>query len=131
VISCQQAGVSKRAAYRLLPSCCVRVSGDSVGPRDRMALYGRLFEEILRTRVMYCSEMGIACNIKGTGRLLRVVAGVVLLTDGVMLWHYRLPGNGLASHLLQGLLMAAGGFCLFEGIVGWCAMRALGIRTKL
>jgi hypothetical protein len=56
--------------------------------------------------------------------------GLLLTLDGVLLYIFGFPGSGVSSHLLQGLLVAVGLFCVFEGMVGWCAVRAMGIRTK-
>lgn len=62
-------------------------------------------------------------NIDTKGRLVRGVAGLVLLA-----------GAGLgftASVWLGAVLLASAAFVLFESIRGWCALRACGINTKL
>lgn len=62
------------------------------------------------------------CNIGLRGRLFRGALGLLTLGAGIYLllavdaafW-----GSGLC---------AFGGFAVFEAIVGWCAIRAMGIR---
>jgi hypothetical protein len=61
-------------------------------------------------------------NIGKTGRILRGLIGVALLGSAVAAWQVHwLAGVGLA---------AAGVFCLFEALRGWCAARACGLRTR-
>ncbi len=70
------------------------------------------------------------CNIGKGGRILRVVVGLVLLFDAWLLWKFQMPENWWWSFALQALLALMGAFSIFEGVVGWCAVRALGIRTR-
>ena len=54
---------------------------------------------------------------------MRALAGAALLVAGVVLW---------PSTLWAGIvLLASGGFVLFEAFRGWCLLRACGIKTKL
>ena len=62
-------------------------------------------------------------NIDGRGRLVRGVLAGVLILGGLyaatdLLW-------------LGIVLLASGGFVLFEALRGWCVMRACGIKTRL
>ena len=62
-------------------------------------------------------------NIGNNGRLVRGIGAVGLFVGagfafGVSIW-------------LGIVLVAAGGFVLFEALRGWCALRACGIKTKL
>lgn len=74
--------------------------------------------------------MKIRCNIGWGGRIVRALTGIVLLADAYLLYRYKMPGESWWAHLLQLALAAMGAFALFEGIAGWCAVRALGIRTR-
>jgi len=64
-----------------------------------------------------------SCNISRTGRVVRICIGLLLLAAGIYLilaidsafW-----GTGLCT---------LGAFGIFEGIKGWCAMRAMGFKT--
>ena len=62
-------------------------------------------------------------NIGNNGRLVRGIGAVGLFVGagfafGVSVW-------------LGVVLVAAGGFVLFEALRGWCALRACGVKTKL
>ena len=62
-------------------------------------------------------------NIGTAGRVARGAMAVILLAAGVFfLRENPLPGV---------LLLASGGFVLFEALRGWCALRACGVRAKL
>ena len=73
--------------------------------------------------------MHLECNIDVLGRLLRGATGALLLFSGLMMWFWAIPDSGLPSRLLQIVIAASGAFCLFEAVVGWCALRAMGLRT--
>lgn len=63
------------------------------------------------------------CNIDRRGRLFRGIIGLLLLGAGLWLvigTDHDFWGSGA---------IAAGLFCLFESIRGWCAIRAMGIGT--
>jgi len=63
------------------------------------------------------------CNIDRRGRRFRGILGFLMVAGGVYLvgWtDYDFWGWGA---------IAAGAFAIFEAIVGWCAIRAMGIRT--
>jgi hypothetical protein len=64
-----------------------------------------------------------ARNIDRTGRIVRAAGGVVLIIAGVLL-------SGRSGWVCF-LLVAFGVFALYEGVRGWCLMRACGIKTKL
>ena len=64
-----------------------------------------------------------APNIERNGRLVRGIAGVLLLLGGIVALFF-IWWLGL-------ILLASAGFVLFEALRGWCFMRACGIKTKL
>lgn len=69
--------------------------------------------------------MDWTCNIDRRGRLLRGILGFLLLAAGIYLVFW-------TDHAFWGSgACAVGAFGLFEGIKGWCAIRALGIGTPL
>jgi hypothetical protein len=76
--------------------------------------------------------LALVCNIDQQGRSVRYRIGAVLSALGLAL--------GLGGSLLAGgkwpwflgaPLVAAGLFSLFEASRGWCAMRALGFKTRV
>ena len=64
-----------------------------------------------------------ARNISSTGRLVRGVGAVGLLIGA---------GFGFFVSMWLGVALAvSGGFVLFEALLGWCVLRACGIKTRL
>ena len=72
------------------------------------------------------------CNIDKRGRILRTTMGIV--TDAV--------GTGLVAAAIFGWLpswalyagiaaMLGGAFMIFEGVNGWCVVRAMGFKTPI
>lgn len=69
------------------------------------------------------------CNIDARGKALRLFGGVILAIVGVVLLF---AGAGRAWSLIAGFSCLFGGaFMIFEGAAGWCAIRAMGVKTKL
>ena len=75
--------------------------------------------------------MKLTCNIDQRGRRARLLMGVLtdttgtaLLVAGIVLGQRPLIVGGIVC-------MVAGAFMIFEGIAGWCAVRAMGFKTKL
>lgn len=64
----------------------------------------------------------LECNLESGQRLLRIIFGLVLLTlaYGAHTYSY--------GKVFQWGLGLGGIFVLFEGIKGWCALKALGFR---
>lgn len=71
------------------------------------------------------------CNIDQSGRVLRFFIGVILFFGGSLIFMLALPGGGLWWRLFQAAVMLLGIFMMFEGAMGWCALRALGVKTRL
>jgi hypothetical protein len=62
-------------------------------------------------------------NIGRNGRLVRGIAGMMLLIGGL---------TALFFMWWMGLiLLASAAFVLFEALRGWCFLRACGIKTRL
>jgi hypothetical protein len=71
------------------------------------------------------------CNIQRGGRVARIVVGAVVELAGLGLfaWWY-LGGADWLVWPATGCVIG-GNFAMFEGAVGWCAVRAMGFRTPL
>ncbi len=69
------------------------------------------------------------CNIDAKGKAVRLVIGLATMIAGIVILGIfgtdPLP-LGIASGCLLG-----GGFAVFEGWSGWCAVRALGFKTPV
>jgi hypothetical protein len=73
----------------------------------------------------------MVCNIDQRGRQHRYRAAYVLVPLGVLVWLVTSRFlAGAVPWLLGGVLVAAGLFAWFEANRGWCAVRALGIKTR-
>ena len=73
------------------------------------------------------------CNIDRKGRAVRLVSGIICAAVGIVLVVLALAAEGGFWPLLgTGLgFFAAGIFQIYESRKGWCALRALGVRTPL
>ncbi len=73
------------------------------------------------------------CNIDQRGRRLRAIAGVVTVAGGITLLALAAWGIGLGWVMLAAgaVMLAAGAFMIYEARRGWCALRAMGIKTPL
>jgi uncharacterized membrane protein HdeD (DUF308 family) len=75
------------------------------------------------------TDVNLACNIDQRGRRARLVSGVIVDTCGVALIVTGVLTDSTAILVLGIFLCVAGSFMIFEGARGWCALRALGIKT--
>ena len=80
------------------------------------------------------TQKGLAmqCNIDSKGRTVRLAAGAVADAAGavvlVLTFLHVLPWWGW---VLGGALSAAATFMIFEAVLGWCALRAMGVKTPV
>jgi len=72
----------------------------------------------------------VICNIDKRGRWARSILGIALMI-GALLWHFAMPEADLWMHLLHLLIGLVGAFSLFQGLIGWCAVRAVGFKTSI
>ncbi len=73
----------------------------------------------------------MTCNIDAKGRAIRRTAGVLCCVLGIILLALALAAHGY-RWLFIGIgltLLAAGLFQLYESRKGWCALRAMGMKT--
>jgi len=70
----------------------------------------------------------MTCNIDRTGRRIRAVTGALLVL-AVVVWFGLAPSAPWGIQALRVLLTLGGAFTVFEGLVGWCAIRAMGVKT--
>ncbi|MBX7247371.1 MAG: hypothetical protein K1X53_17900 [Candidatus Sumerlaeaceae bacterium] len=73
--------------------------------------------------------MNFTCNIGFFGRAIRLATGILLLASAAALYYLGLPVAGWVGHVFQLILAGTGLFTVFEGAVGWCAIRAMGRKT--
>ncbi len=77
--------------------------------------------------------MAVSCNINRQGRTLRIVAGAMLEGPGFVLLVLRFTGvlTGDWPWFVGAAAVVGGSFMIIEGALGWCAIRALGIKTPI
>jgi uncharacterized membrane protein HdeD (DUF308 family) len=74
----------------------------------------------------------LACNIDQRGRKARLIGGVIVDLCGVtLILTSVLCANSLAMIAVGIFLSVTGSFMIFEGARGWCALRAMGIKTPM
>lgn len=73
------------------------------------------------------------CNIDQRGRKARIIAGALIEAPGLFLVAMRLTGmvDGTWPWIMGVSLILAGQFMVLEGVLGWCAVRACGVKTPL
>jgi len=76
--------------------------------------------------------MPLTCNIDSQGKRARLIIGIISVLVGIILtilvftavmptWGYFIAAGALIG----------GAFGIFEARAGWCAVRAMGIRTPI
>jgi len=73
------------------------------------------------------------CNIDRRGRMVRLAVGGVVEFAGFVLIALALMGivEGTWPWVAGVALMLGGSFMILEGMLGWCAVRAMGMKTPL
>ena len=72
------------------------------------------------------------CNIDNRGRVARIATGILSAAVGAGLIAAARLGSLAPWGLWAGLGFIAGGaFSIFEGVKGWCVVRALGFKTPI
>ena len=72
------------------------------------------------------------CNIDRRGQVLRTTMGVVTTLIGAGLLAARMAFDVASVPAWAGIAALAGGaFMIFEGVNGWCVVRALGFKTPV
>ena len=77
------------------------------------------------------SRSGLACNIDSRGRRARLIGGVIVDLCGAALIITGAVGRSKILLVAGIALVVIGSFMIFEGARGWCALRALGIKTPM
>jgi hypothetical protein len=75
--------------------------------------------------------MKLTRNIDQRGQKARLVGGIVVGLCGVALIITGALTNSPAMLIAGIFLCLTGSFMIFEGARGWCALRAMGIKTSM
>lgn len=86
----------------------------------------------LSTRIIESAYHAVmfTCNIDQRGKTIRLVMGVLLETVGLLLgvlWFMSIGPSWLVWPAAA--IWISGMFVIFEAVVGWCAVRAMGMKT--
>jgi hypothetical protein len=71
------------------------------------------------------------CNIDAVGKRLRLISGLIVLAAAVVLATVAAAFGGWWWWALTCAALACGAFQVFEARKGWCALRAMGIKTPV
>jgi len=75
--------------------------------------------------------MKLACNIDQRGKKARLKSGIIATLCGVALIVAGALAGSRTMLVIGILLLITGAFMIFEGARGWCALRALGVKTPM
>lgn len=70
------------------------------------------------------------CNIDQRGRMFRFFGGLLIFFLGSVFFIVAMPGDGIWWRTFQVGMMLLGVFLMYEGIMGWCLLRAMGFKTR-
>lgn len=81
----------------------------------------------------YDRGMPSPCNIDARGKRFRLVLGLALAAGGILLCLlWAIPTGGSAPAVATAVAcLLSGAFLIYEAQTGWCALRAMGFRTRL
>ena len=76
--------------------------------------------------------MALTCNIDRRGKIARLIYGILLIVAAIIVAAvWAIPAGGWLGWTIAAILFASGAFAIFEARKGWCAVRAMGIRTPM
>jgi len=111
--TCQPHRAWRRSYFKLPAACGVNAQG------MKAFIYRRI-------------PLMFTCNIDQRGKTMRLVVGALVEAIGLLLgalWFLEWTPAWTAWPALA--IWLAGIFILFEAVVGWCAIRALGVKTPI
>jgi hypothetical protein len=73
----------------------------------------------------------VECNIDQAGRKARLVTGFLVDSLGTVLVVAGFMKERTELIVVGAILSVAGTFMIFEGLKGWCVLRAMGFKTKI
>jgi hypothetical protein len=75
--------------------------------------------------------MALQCNIDAKGQRIRLIMGLFALACAILITLcWAIPFGGFLPWIIAVALLGTAAFTIFESRAGWCAFRAMGIKTK-
>ena len=72
------------------------------------------------------------CNIDSRGKRVRLINGIVTIAIGlVLVFAWAIGSVGWLPWAITIAVLVSGAFMIFEARAGWCAIRAMGIKTPI
>ena len=77
--------------------------------------------------------MALECNIDAAGKYVRLLLGISTIIVSMPLVLITVFGviDQTLGLVVISCMWAGGSFAIFEGWAGWCAVRAMGVKTSL
>jgi VIT1/CCC1 family predicted Fe2+/Mn2+ transporter len=76
--------------------------------------------------------MALTCNIDQRGKVARLIYGIVMIIAAVLVIAFWAIGTGgWLPWSIVVVLLLFGAFSIFEARRGWCAVRAMGFKTRM
>src|SRR4051812_25020180 len=75
--------------------------------------------------------MKLRCNLNSRGKAFRLRMGTLIVIGGVVAVWLWTPAGGWVAWAVSVVALVGGAFMIFEGRTGWCALRAMGMRTRI
>ena len=77
--------------------------------------------------------MAFECNIDARGKAARLRLGFIAVFGGALLGATTFLGilPTTLGYIMAGISIAGGLFVMWESRMGWCVVRAMGIKTKI
>jgi hypothetical protein len=74
--------------------------------------------------------MNPTCNIDSRGRRIRLYMGIGLILLSIPLFILAAMRGSAIAWIIASCILISGLFGLYEARKGWCAMRAMGVKTR-
>jgi RsiW-degrading membrane proteinase PrsW (M82 family) len=76
--------------------------------------------------------MPLTCNIDANGKKVRLLMGIAMLVIALVLAiFWSRPSETTGPWVVTLIILLIGTFAMFEARAGWCAVRAMGFKTRL
>ena len=76
--------------------------------------------------------MSLTCNIDARGKAVRLRLGLSLAVVGlVLLFAWAIPAGTALAWTVTLAVLGLSALSVFEARAGWCALRAMGFRTRI